>query len=502
MGDFAVDWFPGRGLGYSGMLSNPPVAQHPSGCGLPARLVASSLILLARFLPSPELTMFRADLSRRRFLQASSAIAPLVLTGPSTAAQVSANARINLGFIGMGRMNAGHLGNFLGRSQTQVVAVCDVDTTRREHARDRVNEHYSKRSGRESRDCAAFNDFRELLARTDIDAVVIATPDHWHAINAIAAVQAGKDVYCEKPLTHNIHEADALTTAVRESGKILQTGSQQRSSREFRTACELVRNGVIGEIKAVTTSFGDPAPEYSLGEEPMEPGLDWDLWCGPGPLKPYNSVLSPRGVHNHFPNWRMTREYGGGMITDWGAHHIDIAQWGLGVDESGPVKVISPGAGAKRGAKLVYENGVTLTHADGKGVSFHGSEGEVNVNRGKLEVILDGQVVHRFFNDPDDTQKSLADACAAAENQFLKDAKVRLRQSQNHQADWLDALQSRQTPICDVAIGANSVISCHLMNLAYWHDATFEWDPQARQFASGGNPAWLTRDYRGEWKVG
>jgi len=448
--------------------------------------------------------MTRSDLSRRRFLQTSTAItaAPLILTSRGVSAQTPANSRINLGFIGMGRMNAGHLGNFLGREQTQVVAVCDVDTTRRLHAQDRVNEHYSKKQGKESRDCAAYNDFRELLAREDIDAVVIATPDHWHAIQAIAAVRAGKDVYCEKPLTHNIHEAVALTQAVRQADKILQTGSQQRSGREFRTACELVRNGVIGEVKSVTTSFGDPAPVYSLGEDSPEPGLDWDMWCGPGPLKPYNEILSPRGVHNHFPNWRMTREFGGGMITDWGAHHIDIAQWGLGVDESGPVEVISPGAGAKRGAQLVYENGVTLTHADGKGVSFFGSDGEVHVNRGKIELILDGQPVHRFFNDQDDRQKTLAEACEAAEKQFLADAKVRLYQSQNHQTDWLESLKTRELPICDVAIGANSVISCHLMNLAYWHDASFRWDPQARKFESGGDPAWLTRDYRGPWQVG
>lgn len=443
------------------------------------------------------------QLSRRNFLQTSAALttAPLILSSRSAAGQTPANSRIQLGFIGMGKMNAGHLGNFLGREQTQVVAVCDVDTQRRVHAQNRVHEHYSRQSGAEYRGCAAYNDFRELLARPDIDAVVIATPDHWHAINAIAAVQAGKDVYCEKPLTHNIHEAITLTKAVREAGKILQTGSQQRSSREFRVACELVRNGVIGDVKTVTTSFGDPAPIYSLPEEPLEPGLDWDLWCGPGPLKPYNSVLSPRGVHNHFPNWRMTREYGGGMITDWGAHHIDIAQWGLGVDQSGPVAVRSPGPNAKRGAQLIYGNGVVLTHADGKGVSFHGSDGEVHVNRGRFELSRGGQIVHRFFGDPDDRQPSLAEACEAAEKEFLTNATVRLEHSTNQQSDWLAAIASRKPPICDVAIGANSVISCHLMNLAYWHDASFDWDPVIRNFTSGGNPAWLTREYRGEWKV-
>ena len=313
----------------------------------------------------------------------------------------------------MGKMNQTHLSVFLGRPQVQIVAVCDVDTNRREHARQKVDKFYGdNRPDGEYRGCQAYNDFRELLDRSDIDAVVIATPDHWHAAMAIAAVQAGKDVYCEKPLTHNIHEAVALTQAVRDSGRILQTGSQQRSSQEFRIACELVRNGVIGQVTEVITSFGDPAPEYSLAEEPLEPGLDWDLWCGPGPLKPYNSTLSPRGVHDHFPMWRMTREYGGGMITDWGAHHVDIAQWGLGVDDSGPVEVRSPGMNQTRGAQLVYASGTVLTHQDGKGVSFMGTEGEVHVNRGKLEVSLGGQVRHRYFDRDEDKGTSLAKVCA------------------------------------------------------------------------------------------
>lgn len=441
--------------------------------------------------------------SRRQFIHRSAALAsaPTLLSRRSSADAPPANDRVTLGFIGMGKMNRGHLRNFLRRNQTQVVAVCDVDTNRREDAQATVNEHYGKQSGSEYKGCDAYNDFRDLLAREDIDAVVIATPDHWHAANAIAAVQAGKDVYCEKPLTHNVHEAVALQKAVAEHGRILQTGSQQRSSREFRIACELVRNGVIGQVKSITTSFGDPAPPYNLEEEPAEPGLDWDLWCGPGPRKPYSSVLSPRGVHDHFPNWRMTREYGGGMITDWGAHHIDIAQWGLGVDDSGPIEVISPGAGAKRGAKLVYEGDIVLTHADGKGVSFFGGDGEVHVNRGRLQLSLGGEVVLRYMNPEQDRDTSLGEVCDKAEAQFLNDAPVQLYNNSDHQGDWLNSIETRKPPICDVTIGANSVISCHLMNMAYWHDASFRWDPKQRRFASGGDPAWLTRPYRGQWKV-
>ncbi|MDZ4289964.1 MAG: Gfo/Idh/MocA family oxidoreductase [Prosthecobacter sp.] len=443
--------------------------------------------------------------SRRSFIQsaAGAVVAPFILPSRVWSAETAPNARLNLGFIGVGKMNSGHLGNFLGREQVQVVAVCDVDTTRREAAKKRVDENYAKKAGAEYKGCAAYNDFRELLARKDIDAVVIATPDHWHAYIGIAAVKAGKDVYGEKPLTHNVHEALTLTKAVRDSGKIFQTGSQQRSSKEFRVAAELVRNGVIGDLKTITTSFGDPAPVYNLKEEALEPGLDWDRWCGPGPLKPYSSVLSPRGVHNHFPAWRMTREFGGGMITDWGAHHIDIAQWGLGVDESGPVQVKAPEnwESAKRGAQLIYANGVVLTHGEGKGVSFYGTEGEVHVNRGKFELILNGKTVHKFFDKEVDKGTSLDREVILTEREFLKDAKVKLYDSKNHHDDWLNSIQTRKPPIADVAVGATTVISCHLMNMTYWHGANFKWNPADRTFAEGGDPKWLTRDYRGEFVV-
>ena len=441
--------------------------------------------------------------SRRSFLTtaAGAVTAPFILPSRLWSADTAPSERINLGFIGMGKMNSGHLGNFLGRDNVHVAAVCDVDTNRREHAKATVEKKYSEKKGTDYKGCDAYNDFRELLARKDIDAVVVATPDHWHAYIGIAAVKAGKDVYGEKPLTHNVHEALTLTKAVRDSGRIFQTGSQQRSSKEFRVACELVRNGVIGEIKTITTSFGDPAPEYNLKEEAAEPGLDWDRWCGPAPLKPYSSVLSPRGVHNHFPAWRMTREFGGGMITDWGAHHIDIAQWGLGMDESGPVEVRSAGAGKKRGAQLVYANGVVLTHGEGKGVSFYGTEGEIHVNRGKFELWLGGKKVHGFMDKEMDKGTSLDREVVLSEREFLKDAKVKLYASKNHHDDWLNSIKTRERPICDVSIGATTVISCHLMNMAYWNDASFKWNPTERTFVEGGDAKWLTRDYRGEWAV-
>lgn len=430
------------------------------------------------------------------------AAAPCLLGSFARAAETGANSRINVGVIGMGMMSTLHLKVLLPRDDIQIVAVCDVDTTRREYAKANVEKHYAAaRPGGTYQGCTAYRDFRELLARKDIDAVINITPDHWHAFIGIAAVQAGKDVYGEKPLTHNVHEALTLTKAVRDTGRIFQTGSQQRSSKEFRIACELIRNGVIGDLKTITPYFRDPAGPYNLPEEPMEPGLDWDLWCGPGPLKPYHSALSPRGIPKDFPAWRLTREFGGGKITDWGAHHIDIAQWAMDCDGTGPVEVRSPGMDKLRGAQLVYANGVVLSHDEGKGVSFYGTGGEVHVNRNKFELFLGGKRIHGFLDKETDPGTSLDRVLAATERDFLKNAPIKLRVSKNHFDDFFDSVRSRRTPICDVATGATTAISCHLMNMAYNHGASFKWNPANRTFAEGGDPKWLTRDYRGPWVV-
>jgi len=449
--------------------------------------------------------MLPSSVSRRQFLKYSAlAAAPLILPGRVWAQASAPGRRLTLGCIGMGKMMQSHLGAFLRRDDVEVVAVCDVDTTRREDARDRVQKAYSEAAGTTYRGVTVHNDFREVIARSDIDAVVIATPDHWHAYIAIAAVNAGKDVYCEKPLTYNIREAVELMKAVRRTNRVLQTGSQQRSQKEFRVAAELVRNGVIGRLTAVHVSFGDPASRYDKPAEPLEPGLDWDLWCGPGPLVDYNPFLAPRGVHSHFPKWRDTWEFGGGMITDWGAHHIDISQWALDADASGPVEVRAPDGWetAKRGAQLVYRNGVVLSHVRGKGVSFYGSEGEVHVNRGKFEFVMDGKTVHKFWDRETDRGTSLDREVILTEREFLADAKVKLTQTSSHFQDFLDAVQARRRPICDVEIGARSVIACHLMNFAYHYGANAGWDPQRNAFTRGGDRKWLTRErYRNGWKV-
>jgi predicted dehydrogenase len=446
--------------------------------------------------------------NRRSFIKSSLLGGAGFITIPSLlpshvwAAETKPNDRLTMGFIGMGTQSRGLLGAFLGQG-TQVVAVCDVDTTRREDAKKRVDNYYAQKSGSpSSAGCTGYNDFRDLIARKDIDAVCIATPDHWHAFITLAALRAGKDVYCEKPLTHNIHEAIEVIKTVPGEGRVLQTGSMQRSSIEFRVACELVRNGVIGQVQGVECSFGPPPIPCDLGEEPMEPGLDWDRWVGPAPMRPYNSVLSPRGVHKGFPNWRNYIEFGGGMVTDWGAHHLDIAQWGLGMDASGPVQVLPPPAKRdKNGAKLVYASGITVKHVNGFGVDFVGTNGRVRVNRGKFIFERDGKTI-ASYRGREDQDTNLGQQVRKAHDEYLKDAKVKLYVSTNHVGDFLACVKSRQKPITNEQIGGRTAICCHLMNLAYLHYQQIDWDPEQLAFAKGsGDPKWLTRDYRSPWQV-
>lgn len=426
----------------------------------------------------------RKDLNRRQFLRATSLAtltAPFLLhTTRAASGRKGPNDRIIIGVIGTGKQGRYLTNNFLAMPDTQVVAVSDVDTTRRESTRKMVDEFYTIKGNKELTGCVSYKDFKELLARKDIDAVVIAAPDHWHAYIAIAACKAGKDIYCEKPLSLTIHEARAMVNAARKYDRVFQTGSMQRSSSEFRKACELVRNNRLGKIKQVIVDVGPPSVPCDLPEETMEPGLNWDLWLGPSPQRPYNSVLSPRGVHDHFPNWRNYREYSGGMMTDWGAHHFDIAQWGLGMDDSGPVEIIPPeDPKATRGVRYLYANGVEMIHGDSGGVLFIGTEGKILVNRGKFEATP-----------------------AALGEEPLGDNAIRLYKSYSHTKDFLDCMRSRKKPICDVEIGCRSATVCHLGNLAYWNHRRLRWDPVKEQFI-GDKQAneWLDRPKRAPWKV-
>ena len=440
--------------------------------------------------------MQNPHLSRRHFLKSTAvASVPFILPSGIRSAEVKPNDKISVGFIGMGKQNGGLMNRFMGAKEAICVAVSDCDTTRRESARDKAN------ARQKNKDCKAYEDFRELIARKDIDAVCIATPDHWHAIQTIAALDSGKDVYCEKPLTHNVHESVEVMKAVKRNKRVLQTGSMQRSSREFRIACELVRNGVIGEVKRTAVNIGGPGKPCDLKTEKDEPGLDWDMWIGPGPMRGYSSVLSPRGVHGHFPNWRNYKEYGGGMVCDWGAHMIDIIQWGLNKDSSGPVATIpAKDPKAMKGAQLVYAGDIHMMHGEGLGASFYGTDGRVECHRGLLG-LWKGDKLIAGKSSRNDKSVDLNKELDRIESEILKDAKVKLYNSKSHVPNFLYAMNTRKRPITNEIVGARTSIACHLLNQTYYNQEAIAWNPQKNTFAKGGDPKWLTRNYRGQWKV-
>ncbi len=417
-------------------------------------------------------------LSRRQVITSmvGAAMAPMVLT--SAKGRAAPGDRITMGCIGIGNMGSGNTGAFLGRGQVQVVAVCDVRKWVRDDWQQRVNQRYAEAAGRgEYAGCTAYADFRELLARDDIDAVMIATPDHWHALVAIEAAKAGKDIYCEKPMTLTVREARALVDAVRRYGRVFQTGSQQRSSPEFHRACELVRNGRIGKVEQVNVNVGGPSLPRSYVEEPIPEGFDWDMWLGPAPYAPHNGE---RCSGDYGGGWRQVRDYSGGMMTDWGAHHFDICQWGLGMDGSGPVEVHPPDGKDYDKLTYIYANGVRAVHqGGGNGVLFIGTEGTVEVNRG-----------HLATNPPE------------LMHEVIGPSETRLYQSRDHHGDFLGCIRTRQRPICDVAVGASSVTMCHLGNIAWWTGRSFRWDPQTEQIVDDGEAArWLDRPRRDPWRL-
>jgi len=428
--------------------------------------------------------MTQTNINRRGFLKAAAGAAAVVgLPGivPSSVFGAAApSERITLGFIGCGKQSQHLMRSLLGASGTHVLVACDVDQLKLERSsKGIVDKYYADRKDGSYKGCSAYHDFREVLARSDIDAVVISTPDHWHAVNSIEACKAGKDVYCEKPLTQTIAEARAMVNAVRKYNRVFQTGSMQRSSREFRFACELVRNGYIGDIRHVTVGVGGPPEDKPLPPEPVPEYLDWDMWVGPAMWRPYNTELAPHISFDGFPHWRYHSYYGGGGMTDWGAHHFDIAQWGLGMDGTGPVEIIPPDGKDTKVLTYKYANGIPMTRDNANGVLFEGTTGKVEVNRGYLKT----------------WPETLKD-------QTLGPDKIRLYDSRNHFTDWLDAIRKRSKPICDIEIGASSVIVCHLGNIAYKLQRPLKWDPQ-REIFLGDDEAnrLLSRPYRSPWQL-
>jgi predicted dehydrogenase len=424
-------------------------------------------------------------ISRRRFLRASADSLALPFFGGCGLAdepKKPASERINLGFIGVGTMGRGHLGTFLGMGDVQVVAVCDVVKERRDDAKQRVEKRYGEGKKATFKGCAEYTDFRKLLEHPGLDAVLIATPDHWHTIPCILAARAKKDIYCEKPLTHTVAEGRRIVNEVEKGNVIFQTGSQQRSefNNYFRRAVELVRNGRIGKIKSINIGVGDPNRPCDLPTQEAPEGTDWDFWLGPAPERGYNEILCPKGIHNHFPAWRNYREYAGGGLADMGAHHFDIAQWALDMDGSGPVEVIPPDdPKAPSGLKFIYANGVEMVHGGKYDCEFIGEKGTIRAGRGYLT------------SDPADIVK---EPIAARE--------FHVYASSDHRRNWIECIRSRKSTICPADVGNRSAAVCHLGNIGYQLRRRLKWDPAKEQFVDDAEANKLTtREPREKWKV-
>ncbi|WP_169972640.1 Gfo/Idh/MocA family protein [Tautonia rosea] len=388
--------------------------------------------------------------------------------------------RVRVGFIGVRNQGTNNLKALLGRTDAEVAALCDVDSEVLANASALVAE-------RAGSSVPTYSDYRELLDQADIDAVLITTPDHWHALPTIDACKAGKDVYCEKPLSLTVAEGRAMTSAARSHNRVVQTGSQQRSSAEFRRAAEAIRNGRIGTLRQIVVGLpgvnfdGPPVPDAAPPAE-----LDYNAWLGPAPFRPFN----PKQVHYNF---RFFWPYSGGQMTNWGAHHLDIVQWALGRDESGPVQIdpVSVSYHPENWYEVPTTSEVVYTYDDGvqvrcrqglgdpNGIRFEGAEGSIFVARGKLEA------------DP----KDVLDEPSGSEA-------IRLDVSRNHFENWIACIKDRNRPICDVEIGHRSATVCHLGNIAARLGRPISWDPVRELIANDDEAAsMLSRPYRAPWAL-
>ena len=391
---------------------------------------------------------------------------------------VAPNDKINLGFVGTGRLSPYLASSFLDLGNVDIVAGADVYKAKVEAFEDHVADHYKEKTGKNYwTGFRTYHNYEDMLTRDDIDAIVVVTPDHWHAKIAIEAANAGKHIYCEKPLTHTVAEGRKLVEAVEANDVIFQTGSMQRSWESFRHACELVRNGYLGDIEKVVVSLQDPAVPYDLEEEPMPDGLDWDRWIGPAPMSVFNAILAPPVEDLSWPRWRDYKEFGGGNLCDWGAHMFDIAQWALGMDDTGPVELIAPKTPVpKRGLKMRYANGVELIHYEfgrGFGCEFHGSEGTMQISREFLET----------------NPASIASA-------ELTSSDERLYHSDNHYANWIDGIREHKETVCPAEVGHRSATVCNIANIAYWLNRDLKWDPEAERFDDDEANSYLDKEYR------
>jgi predicted dehydrogenase len=370
---------------------------------------------------------------------------------------------IALGIIGCGAQGRWTLAPEFAR-RANVVAAADCDSIRLQAMQEVVDRETAKAKGQAYKGFKQYADYRELLDRKDIDGVIIATPDHWHAVMTLEACRAGKDVYVEKPMAHSITEGRAMADAVAKYNRVLQVGNMQRSWRNFRHACELVRNGHIGKIKEIKVAVGSPPVPYNLPAQPVPKHVNWERWIGPGPMNPYNEELLPPIERRIFPNWRNYKEYGGGMITDWGAHMFDIAQWGMGMDDSGPVEFIPADGKDHKVLTMYYADGTKMTHEqfrkdDGNAVRFIGDNGVIDISRGFLDTIP-----------------------SKLQNLEIGENETRLYRSDDHYADFLNSMKTRKQPLSTVEVGHRTASLCMIVNLCYEFKRKLAWNPQKEEF--------------------
>jgi predicted dehydrogenase len=433
--------------------------------------------------------MNKGNLSRRGFMQQTMAAA--MATGlpawyarqlaaeEAKAAEkekpVGANDKIVMGLIGCGGQGNHNMNQARAQKGIECVAVCDVDAKRRKESAAKIG-----------KDVKDYEDYRELLGRKDINAVIIATPDHWHTLCAIEALQRGKDIYCEKPLTLTVAEGIALTKVAASTGHIFQVGSQQRSDARFRLACELVRNGRLGQIKTIETMIGINPTGGPFKTSPPPEELNWDFWLGSTPKVDY---VKER-CHYQFRWWY---EYSGGKMTDWGAHHNDIAQWALGMDNSGPIAVEAEGAEPSKEPNsynchptfkvtYTYGNGTKLIctgkNDNDNGVRFEGEDGKwIFVNRGTIRA----------------SDKSLLEP--------MTDPKEKLYVSGNHMGNFIEGIRTRKACICPASVGHRSVTVCHIGVIALRTGKKLKWDPKAENFDDEMANKMLSRPIREPWKL-
>ena len=426
-------------------------------------------------------------LTRRKLLKCATAAmaAPLVVRASAlgAAGRPAASDRLTLGMIGLGSMGMRHVLGFLEEDDCRIVAVCDVDAARRAEAVGTINAHYG------NDDCARYADFREMIARDEIDTLCIAVPDHWHAIIGIRGARAGKDIYGEKLLALTVAEGQQMVRTVRQCGTVWQMGSWQRSTMHFRMACELVRNGRVGALRRVEVGIGpgheiEPQPATAVPE-----GFDYEMWLGPAPWAPYTANRC------HW-NFRWISDYSGGQVTDWGAHHIDIAHWGMGADETGPVSVVGSGQYPKTGLydtavtysfECEYASGVTMQVANTTAapyVRFIGDRGSVRVNRATVRA---------------EPESILRETIRADEIHLARpDGDNR----QGHRHDFLQCVRNRRQPITPIEIGHRSIAVAHIANIAMAMGRKLRWDPAAERFV-GDEQAnrMLFRPMREPWRL-